>query len=178
MRRSSVELKHGRIFIFATISYDPPEGTGEFPGYRSSSTGLKVADFPNSFATIPRFALGWTQIIVLAAFSDCRGFQSLGDRHTHRLVLQGARTHSWPTAAWPTWPSSACSVGQALPATCERIGALVGASPPRAPKKELDVETPLASRTLRVSLQTVTCWPPSVAAAWRRSIAASPCWPR
>eukprot|EP00913_Durusdinium_trenchii_P014570 g13669.t1 len=43
-RRRSVELKHGRIAMLATMGYITPEIAGKFPGYLSPSAGLKFAD--------------------------------------------------------------------------------------------------------------------------------------
>merc|ERR1719234_1084737 len=45
-RRRTVELKHGRISMLATMGYITPELTGKFPGYISNSAGLKFADIP------------------------------------------------------------------------------------------------------------------------------------
>merc|ERR1711959_4656 len=63
-RRRSVEIKHGRICMIATIGYITPEITGKLPGYLSPSTGLKFADIPNGLGAISKVpALGWTQIL-------------------------------------------------------------------------------------------------------------------
>merc|ERR1712186_307457 len=45
-RRRTVELKHGRISMLATMGYITPEITRKFPGYLSNSAGLKFADVP------------------------------------------------------------------------------------------------------------------------------------
>merc|ERR1712151_217521 len=63
-RRRSVELKHGRISMLATMGYITPEVTGKFPGYLSPSSGLKFADIPK----VP--ALGWAQIVAYAGFCE------------------------------------------------------------------------------------------------------------
>merc|ERR1719181_852621 len=47
-RRRSVELKHGRICMLATMGYITPEITGKLPGYLSPSAGLKFATLPLS----------------------------------------------------------------------------------------------------------------------------------
>merc|ERR1719189_3109408 len=43
-RRRSVEIKHGRICMLATMGYITPEITGKLPGYLSPSSGLKFED--------------------------------------------------------------------------------------------------------------------------------------
>ena len=58
-RRRSVELKHGRIAMLATMGYITPEVAGKFPGFLSPSAGLKYADIPNGLAAISKVpALG------------------------------------------------------------------------------------------------------------------------
>ena len=51
-RRRSVEIKHGRICMLATMGYITPEVAGKFPGYLDPSTKLKFADIPNGLAAI------------------------------------------------------------------------------------------------------------------------------
>merc|ERR1711948_83294 len=46
-RRRSVEIKHGRVSMLATMGYMTPEILGKWPGYLSPSAGLKFADIPN-----------------------------------------------------------------------------------------------------------------------------------
>merc|ERR1712190_625397 len=46
-RRRSVEIKHGRICMLATMGYITPEHTGKCPGFLSPSENLKFADVPN-----------------------------------------------------------------------------------------------------------------------------------
>merc|ERR1712241_774625 len=53
-RRRSVEIKHGRICMLATMGYITPEITGKFPGYLSPSAGLQFADIPNGLAAISK----------------------------------------------------------------------------------------------------------------------------
>merc|ERR1712190_407352 len=48
-RRRAVEIKHGRISMYATIGYIVPEYF-KFPGFLSPSLGLKFADVPNGLA--------------------------------------------------------------------------------------------------------------------------------
>merc|ERR1711920_776046 len=70
-RRRSVELKHGRVSMLATMGYITPEITGKFPGYLSPSSGLKFADIPNGLAAISKVpALGWAQIVAYAGFCE------------------------------------------------------------------------------------------------------------
>merc|ERR550525_1170877 len=72
-RRRTVELKHGRISMLATMGYITPEITGKFPGYLSNSAGLKFADVPTGLAAIAKVpALGWGQILGYMAFCELR----------------------------------------------------------------------------------------------------------
>ncbi|CAE7946324.1 FCPF, partial [Symbiodinium sp. KB8] len=71
MRRRSVELKHGRIAMLATMGYITPEIAGKFPGFLSPSMGLKFADVPNGLAAISKVpAGGWTQILLYMAWCE------------------------------------------------------------------------------------------------------------
>merc|ERR1712087_1003478 len=73
-RRRSVEIKHGRICMLATMGYITPEITGKFPGYLSPSSGLKFADIPNGLAAISKVpALGWAQIVAYAGYCEFSG---------------------------------------------------------------------------------------------------------
>eukprot|EP00437_Effrenium_voratum_P033322 CAMPEP_0181481164 /NCGR_PEP_ID=MMETSP1110-20121109/44172_1 /TAXON_ID=174948 /ORGANISM="Symbiodinium sp., Strain CCMP421" /LENGTH=259 /DNA_ID=CAMNT_0023606651 /DNA_START=74 /DNA_END=850 /DNA_ORIENTATION=- len=70
-RRRSVELKHGRIAMLATMGYITPEIAGKFPGYLSPSAGLKFADVPNGLAAISKVpAGGWTQILLYMSWCE------------------------------------------------------------------------------------------------------------
>merc|ERR1712176_1106138 len=70
-RRRSVELKHGRICMLATMGYITPELTGKFPGYLSPSMGLKFEDIPNGLAAISKVpTVGWMQILAYCAFVE------------------------------------------------------------------------------------------------------------
>merc|ERR1712232_1155069 len=70
-RRRSVELKHGRISMLATMGYITPEVTGKFPGYLSPSSGLKFADIPNGLAAISKVPSGgWAQMALYAAYCE------------------------------------------------------------------------------------------------------------
>ncbi|CAK0906439.1 unnamed protein product [Prorocentrum cordatum] len=70
-RRRSVEIKHGRICMMATMGYITPEVAGKWPGYLSKSEGLKFADVPNGLAAISKVpGLGWLQIASWFAFCE------------------------------------------------------------------------------------------------------------
>jgi hypothetical protein len=69
-RRREVELKHGRVSMFACIGYFVPEYY-KFPGYLSPNAGLKFADVPNGLAALSKVPfLGWSQIIVFCGLVD------------------------------------------------------------------------------------------------------------
>merc|ERR1711904_677741 len=73
-RRRSVELKHGRICMLATMGYITPEITGKLPGALSPSAGLKFADIPNGLAAISKVpTLGWAQIAAYFGFCEFSG---------------------------------------------------------------------------------------------------------
>jgi len=70
-RRRSVEIKHGRICMLATMGYITPEITGKFPGNLSPSENLKFADVPNGLAAISKVPFtGWVQMIAYAGFTE------------------------------------------------------------------------------------------------------------
>jgi light-harvesting complex I chlorophyll a/b binding protein 1 len=69
-RRREVELKHGRVAMFATMGYMLPEYY-KFPGYLSPSAGLKFVDVPNGLAAIAKVpALGWVQWVIFCGLVD------------------------------------------------------------------------------------------------------------
>merc|ERR1712139_694558 len=73
-RRRSVELKHSRICMMASMGYMQPELTGKWPGFLSPSAGLKFADIPNGLGAISKVpALGWAQIVALFGFTEFSG---------------------------------------------------------------------------------------------------------
>merc|ERR1712073_18153 len=73
-RRRSVEIKHGRICMLATMGYITPEITGKLPGYLSPSSGLKFEDIPNGLGAISKVpAAGWVQIIAYFGFCEFSG---------------------------------------------------------------------------------------------------------
>merc|ERR1712024_403831 len=73
-RRRSVEIKHGRICMMATMGYITPEITGKLPGYLSPSAGLKFEDIPNGLGAVSKVpAAGWLQIIAYFGFCEFSG---------------------------------------------------------------------------------------------------------
>ncbi len=54
IRYRSIELKHGRIAMLATMGYLTPELIGKFPGYLDPNTKLAFADIPNGTAAISK----------------------------------------------------------------------------------------------------------------------------
>merc|ERR1719401_3371322 len=81
-RRRAVELKHGRVSMYACIGYFVPE-YAKFPGYLSPSMGIKFSDVPNgigAFSKVPVF--GWLQIVAFCGFVENTAFfqgrQSIG----------------------------------------------------------------------------------------------------
>merc|ERR1712013_78251 len=75
-RRRAVEIKHGRVCMYATIGYIVPEYF-KFPGYLSPSTGLKFEDVPNGLAALSKVPLyGWLQIFAFAGAIETTGFFS------------------------------------------------------------------------------------------------------
>merc|ERR1712226_809235 len=73
-RRRSVEIKHGRICMLATMGYITLEITGKLPGYLSPSAGLKFEDIPNGLAAISKVpAVGWAQIAAYFGMCELSG---------------------------------------------------------------------------------------------------------
>merc|ERR1712078_512123 len=73
-RRRSVEIKHSRICMMATMGYITPEITGKLPGYLSPSAGLKFEDIPNGLAAVSKVpTLGWAQIAAYFGFCEFSG---------------------------------------------------------------------------------------------------------
>ncbi|CAE8644245.1 unnamed protein product, partial [Polarella glacialis] len=69
-RRREVELKHGRVSMFATIGFIVPEYF-RIPGFLSNYQGIKFAELPNGLAAITKVpALGWFQIILFAGLIE------------------------------------------------------------------------------------------------------------
>jgi len=62
-RRRCVEIKHGRVSMLAAIGYITPEYF-KWPGYLSTTSGLKFADVPHGLAALTKVpAIGWTQVV-------------------------------------------------------------------------------------------------------------------
>merc|ERR1711988_1561570 len=77
-RRRSVELKHGRICMLATMGYITPEITGKIPGYLSPSAGLKFEDVPNGLAALSKVPLSdWLQIVLFAGYWEFGTYNSM-----------------------------------------------------------------------------------------------------
>ncbi|CAK9016325.1 unnamed protein product [Durusdinium trenchii] len=73
-RRRAVEIKHGRIAMYATMGYIVPEYF-KFPGYLSPSLGLKFSDVPNGLAALSKVpVLGGAQIIAFCGLIETTGF--------------------------------------------------------------------------------------------------------
>merc|ERR1712061_352812 len=78
LRRRAVEIKHGRVSMYACIGYFVPEYT-KFGGYLSPSLGLKFSDVPNGLGALSKVpALGWAQIVGYCAFCELSQDQSAG----------------------------------------------------------------------------------------------------
>merc|ERR1712232_1218638 len=76
-RRRAVEIKHGRISVYACIGYIVPEYF-KFPGYLSPSLGIQFADVPNGLAALSKVPLaGIAQIVVFAGLIETSGFFSV-----------------------------------------------------------------------------------------------------
>eukprot|EP00438_Fugacium_kawagutii_P029394 Skav213046 [mRNA] locus=scaffold844:840314:855151:+ [translate_table: standard] len=75
-RRRAVELKHGRICMFATIGMVWPDIFGKFDGYLSPSQNLKFSDVPSGLAAIGKVPLeGWLQILLVAGLIETQLFK-------------------------------------------------------------------------------------------------------
>lgn len=73
-RRRAVEIKHGRIAMYATIGYIVPEYY-KFPGFLSPSLGIKFSDVPNGLAALSKLpVLGGAQIIAFCGLIETTGF--------------------------------------------------------------------------------------------------------
>merc|ERR1711972_748102 len=73
-RRRAVELKHGRVSMYACIGYFVPEYT-KFGGYLSPSMGIKFSDVPNGLGAFSKVPLaGWLQIVAFCGLIENTGF--------------------------------------------------------------------------------------------------------
>merc|ERR1712084_118829 len=69
-RRREVELKHGRVCMFATLGYIVPEYV-KFPGYLSPSAGINFESVPNGLGALGKVPfLGWAQILLFCGLID------------------------------------------------------------------------------------------------------------
>jgi len=70
-RRRSVEVKHGRICMLATMGYITPEITGKFGGYIDPFEKIAFSDIPNGLGAISKVpGLGWLQIFGYCAWCE------------------------------------------------------------------------------------------------------------
>lgn len=77
-RRRAVELKHGRVCMFATIGMVAPDLFGKWGGELSPSAGLKFADIPSGIAAVGKVpAEGWLQIVIFAGVLELFYFKDL-----------------------------------------------------------------------------------------------------
>merc|ERR1712176_589136 len=73
-RRRAVELKHGRVSMYACIGYFVPEYT-KFGGYLSPSMGIKFSDVPNGLGALSKVPVaGWAQIVAFCGLIENTGF--------------------------------------------------------------------------------------------------------
>jgi len=74
LRRRAVELKHGRVSMYACIGYFVPEYT-KFSGYLSPSMDIKFSDVPNGLGAFSKVPLaGWLQIVAFCGLIENTGF--------------------------------------------------------------------------------------------------------
>merc|ERR1712107_141734 len=98
-RRREVELKNGRVAMFATLGWIVPQYF-RFLGFLSPSQAVKFSDVPGglqAFSKVP--FLGWAQIVCSAAWltSACTGRTHLATQGTTRTLASSA----FPTRAGP-----------------------------------------------------------------------------
>jgi len=93
-RRREVEIKHGRVSMFATIGYMVPEYY-KLPGFLSPSYGVEFADVPNGLGALSKVpALGWLQIVLLAGFTEIQIYKAPvnGEPGNYGAGFLGSRT--------------------------------------------------------------------------------------
>merc|ERR1712141_787523 len=84
-RRRSVEIKHGRICMLATMGYITPELTGKWPGMLSPSENLTFESIPNGLAAISKVPFtGWVQMIAYAGFTEVKAGYDADVKNTPR----------------------------------------------------------------------------------------------
>eukprot|EP00435_Cladocopium_sp_Y103_P066719 s134_g29.t1 len=76
-RRRAVELKHGRICMFATIGMLWPDVFGKFDGYLSPSQDLMLG---HSFPDRPVPLEGWLQVLLVAGLIETQLFKDPAER--------------------------------------------------------------------------------------------------
>merc|ERR1719511_351901 len=89
-RRRAVEIKHGRLSMYACIGYIAPEYF-RWPGELSPSAGIKFTDVPNglgAFSKVP--FLGWFQILAFCGALEITGWtfsksQNIGFGRDHSV---------------------------------------------------------------------------------------------
>mmetsp|Transcript_36355 Transcript_36355/g.85287 ORF Transcript_36355/g.85287 Transcript_36355/m.85287 type:complete len:694 (+) Transcript_36355:110-2191(+) len=99
-RRRAVELKHGRICMFATIGMVWPDIFGKFDGDLSYSLGLKFSDIPSGLGAITAVPIaGWVQILFFAGLIETQLFKdpSLGG---FGVGAAGAEPGNFGTGYW------------------------------------------------------------------------------
>eukprot|EP00929_Paragymnodinium_shiwhaense_P118793 TRINITY_DN906_c1_g5_i2.p1 TRINITY_DN906_c1_g5~~TRINITY_DN906_c1_g5_i2.p1 ORF type:complete len:697 (-),score=189.89 TRINITY_DN906_c1_g5_i2:8-2098(-) len=80
-RRRAVELKHGRLAMFATLGMLWPDVFGKFDGYLSPSQNLKFSDIPTGVFAVSKVpGEGWAQILLVAGLIETQlfGDKSIG----------------------------------------------------------------------------------------------------
>lgn len=76
VRRRTVELKHGRVCMLASLGYMVPEFF-RWPGYISPSAKLAFTDIPSGLAAMSKISGGgWAQIIIFVGFVETGYYQS------------------------------------------------------------------------------------------------------
>jgi len=99
-RRRAVELKHGRLCMFASIGMLWPDVFGKFDGYLSPSQGLRFEDVPSGIYAVSKVPLeGWLQILLLAGLIETKlfGDQSFGGPG---FAKYGAEPGNFGTGYW------------------------------------------------------------------------------
>jgi len=88
-KRRTVELKHGRVSMLATIGYIVPEYY-KFPGYLSPSTDLKFVDVPNGLKALSVMpAAGIAQFFAFIGFIELSYNKELGEPGNYGKGLFG-----------------------------------------------------------------------------------------
>jgi len=99
-RRRAVELKHGRLCMFASIGMLWPDVFGKFDGYLSPSQGLRFEDVPSGIYAVTKVPLeGWLQILLLAGLIETKlfGDKSIGGPG---FAKYGAEPGNFGTGYW------------------------------------------------------------------------------